>query len=65
LQERRGYIEEHGVSERTIRNYLRRYRERGAEALLFYKQKGPSSPRVHDRRLREKEFSFPIYHFRF
>ena len=53
-QVRYRYIEEHGVSERTIRNYLRRYRERGAEALLFYKQKGPSSPRVHDRRLREK-----------
>ncbi|MFO7729813.1 MAG: helix-turn-helix domain-containing protein [Spirochaetia bacterium] len=54
LQERRRYIEEHGVSERTIRNYLRRYRERGAESLLFYKPRGPSSPRIHDRRVREK-----------
>ena len=53
-QERRRYIEEHGVSERTIRNYLRRYREQGAEALLFYKPKGPASPRIHERRLREK-----------
>jgi transposase InsO family protein len=53
-QERRRYIEEHGVSERTIRNYLRRYRERGAEGLLFYKPKGPSSPRIHEPRLREK-----------
>mgnify|MGYP006429795857 CR=1 FL=1 len=53
-QERRRYIEEHGVSERTIRNYLRRYREQGAEALLFHKPKGPSSPRIRDRRVREK-----------
>jgi transposase InsO family protein len=54
LQERRRYIEEHGVSERTIRNYLRRYRERGAEALLFHTPRGPSSPRIRDRRVREK-----------
>jgi transposase InsO family protein len=53
-QERRRYIEEQGVSERTIRNYLRRYRERGAEGLLFYRPKGPSSPRIHDRQVREK-----------
>jgi len=53
-QERRRYIEEHGISERTIRNYLRRYRERGAEGLLFYKPRISSSPRVHDRRVREK-----------
>jgi transposase len=53
-QQRRRYIEEHGVSERTIRNYLRRYRQGGAEALLFYKPKGPSSPRIHDRRVQEK-----------
>lgn len=39
-QERRRYIEEQGVSERTIRNYLSRYREKGAEALLFYKPRG-------------------------
>lgn len=54
LQERRRYIEEQGVSERTIRNYLRRYRERGAESLLFHKPRGPSSPRIRDRRVREK-----------
>jgi transposase len=53
-QERHRYVEELGVSERTIRNYLRRYREKGAEALLFYKPRGPSSPRIHDRRVREK-----------
>ena len=54
LQVRRRYIEEHGVTERTIRNYLRRYREAGAEGLLFHRPKGVRSPRIHDRRLREK-----------
>ena len=54
LQERQRFIEEHGVSGRTVRNYLRRYRQRGAEALLFHKPRGPSSPRIHDRRVREK-----------
>ncbi len=54
LRERRRYVTEHGVSERTIRNYLSRYREKGAEGLLFHKPKGPSSPRVHEPRLREK-----------
>jgi len=53
-QQRLRYIEEQRVSERTIRNYLRRYREGGAEALLFYRPRGPSSPRIHDHRLREK-----------
>jgi transposase len=53
-QERHRYVEEQGVSERTIRNYLRSYREKGAEALLFYKPRGPASPRIHDRRVREK-----------
>lgn len=27
---RLSYLEQHGVSERTVRNYLRRYREGGA-----------------------------------
>lgn len=54
LQERRRYIEEHGVCERTIRNYLHRYRENGAEGLLLYRPKGPSSPRIRDRLLSEK-----------
>ncbi len=53
-QTRCRYIEEKGVSERTIRNYLRRYRDSGAEALLFYKPRGPSSPRIHDPLVREK-----------
>lgn len=54
---RRCYLDEHGVSERTIRNYLRRYREGGAEALLFYAPRGAPSPRIPDRRLREKILS--------
>lgn len=52
---RRAYIREHGVSERTIRNYLRRYREAGGEGLLFYRSRGADrSPRIHDEQLREK-----------
>ncbi len=54
LRTRRGYIEEHGVSDRTVRNYLARYREQGPGGLLFYKPKSGSSPRVRDPRLREK-----------
>ncbi len=54
IEVRRRYIEEHEVSDRTIRNYLRRYRQEGAEALLFHKPRGVSSPRIHHRRLREK-----------
>lgn len=54
LRKRSRYIEEEGVSERTVRNYLLRYRERGAEGLLFHPPKGPTSPRIHDHRLREK-----------
>jgi putative transposase len=52
---RRSYIREHGVSERTIRNYLRRYRQDGGEGLLFYRsRRGECSPRIHDEQLREK-----------
>lgn len=52
---RRGYIRSHGVSERTIRNYLRRYREHGAEGLLFHRTRGSDrSPRVHDVALQQK-----------
>ena len=52
---RRAYIRQHGVSERTIRNYLRRYREQGAEGLLLHRRSAHSrSPRIHNERLREK-----------
>jgi transposase InsO family protein len=53
-QVRRRYLEEHGVSDRTVRNYLARYREQGPSGLLFYKPKKGTSPRVHDPLLREK-----------
>ena len=33
LQVREAYLREQGVSERTIRNYLKRYREQGAVGL--------------------------------
>ena len=52
---RRSYIRQHGVSERTIRNYLRRYREDGGDGLLFYQsRRAKRSPRIHDGQLREK-----------
>jgi transposase InsO family protein len=52
---RRAYIRQHGVSERTIRNYLRRYREHGGEGLLFHRsRRGTRSPRIHDAELRHK-----------
>ena len=51
---RRAYRYSHGVSERTIRNYIRRYREDGRYGLLFYRRKGECSVRIHDERLRTK-----------
>jgi putative transposase len=47
LQVRRAYCQEHGVSERTIRNYIRRYREEGQHGLLFYRNRStnPTCPR--------------------
>ena len=52
---RRSYVRQHGVSERTIRNYLRRYREGGGEGLLFYQsRRATRSPRIHYGQLREK-----------
>ena len=49
------YQREQGVGERTIRNYLKRYREGGPLALLRRPggPKGPS-PRIHDEALRER-----------
>lgn len=49
---RRAYMRRHGVSERTIRNYLSRYRESGAEGLLFHRRRRASSPRIHEEALR-------------
>jgi len=58
VQVRDDYLREHAVSERTIRNYLKRYREDGPEGLLFHRRGSrPPSPRIHDERLREKILS--------
>ena len=51
--ERRRYCQQHRVGERTIRDYLRRYRKQGPHGLLFYRPR-PTSPRVHDPQLRAK-----------
>jgi transposase len=52
-EEKLRYCEEHRVSERTLANYVRRYREKGPQGLLFYHRRKPS-PRIHDAQLREK-----------
>lgn len=57
-QVRHGYLREHGVSERTIRNYLKRYQDYGAEGLVFHRRGSrPRSPRIHDEALRAKILS--------
>ena len=47
------YRQHHHVSERTIRNYLLRYRRGGPLALLFYRQR-PVAPRIADAQLQTK-----------
>lgn len=49
---RQKYCIEHRVGERTIRNYLRRYRDEGAMGLLFVRKK-QRSPRIAAEKLRE------------
>lgn len=51
---RRTYLYTHGVSDRTIRNYLRRYREHGRHGLLFYRRSSAPSPRIKNTELRTK-----------
>lgn len=52
---RRAYIRQHGVTERTIRNYLKRYRDEGSLGLLPYRRYAqPRSPRIHDSTLRHR-----------
>lgn len=53
LRVRAEYLQQYGVTERTIRNYLHRYRECGPEGLLFCK-KNISSPRIGDEKLRDQ-----------
>lgn len=52
LDVRLKYRIEHNVGERTIRNYLRRYKDEGAMGLLFVRKK-QRSPRVADKKLQE------------
>jgi putative transposase len=48
VEVRDAYVREHGVTERTIRNYLKRYRESGAHGLCFSQGSGGvHSPRIH------------------
>lgn len=47
------YCRFHNVTDRTIRNYLKKYREKGAEALLFCR-KQEKSVRIKDERLQKK-----------
>ncbi|MDZ7794225.1 MAG: helix-turn-helix domain-containing protein [Spirochaetia bacterium] len=51
---RRAYLYTQGVSDRTIRNYIRRYRMQGQHGLLFYRHTRSASPRIHDEALRNK-----------
>jgi len=52
LRVREEYLQHNSITDRTIRNYLKRYREKGPEGLLFYKKAVPS-PRVIDEKLRD------------
>ncbi len=51
---RRAYRYSHGVSDRTIRNYLRRYRVHGRHGLLFYRHRRSASPRIYNKDLGSK-----------
>jgi transposase len=58
FQVRQDYLREQGVSDRTIRNYLKRYREEGPRGLLFRRRGKPlPSARIHDEALRRKVLS--------
>jgi len=52
---RRAYQREHGITDRTIRNYWKRYREAGAGGLRFGSHRHTArSPRIHDATLAER-----------
>ena len=53
-QARRRYREDHQISERTIRNYLARYRRQGAAGLVFHHPPHDPSPRIHEPQLAAK-----------
>ena len=50
---RQDFCRFHNVSDRTIRNYLKKYREKGPEALLFHRRQ-ERSIRIKDEALRKK-----------
>ena len=50
---RQDYCRFHQVSDRTIRNYLKKYREKGSAALLFYKKR-EKAIRFTDEKIRKK-----------
>jgi putative transposase len=52
-QIRKNYLQENGISERTICNYLKRYRHYGAAGLLFFQKKEPAR-RIQDEKLRNR-----------
>jgi len=50
---RQDYCRFHQVGERTIRNYLKKYRENGPAALLFYKKR-EKAIRITEEKIRKK-----------
>lgn len=50
---RQDYCRFHNVSDRTIRNYLQKYREKGADALLFCRKREKSN-RIENEQIRKK-----------
>lgn len=47
------YCHYHGITKRTVRTYIKRYKRKGPEGLLFYHPRPPSL-RIKDRSLRKK-----------
>ena len=47
------YCDHNGITKRTVRNYVKRYKKKGPKGLLFYTPR-PPSPRIKDRKLRKK-----------
>jgi transposase InsO family protein len=52
-RERERYCQEHGVTMRTVANYISRYRKKGRIGLLFYRPRAKTQ-RIHDKQLAEK-----------
>ena len=50
---KKDYCRLYSVSDRTIRNWIHRYKKKGPRGLLFYRKR-EKSPRIHDENLRKK-----------